>query len=72
MDLVMAQVVALGMVQVVSDRASVVSDRVVSGRVVSGRVAGWVVSEVSVEDRECAERTDDCSARNNPRVNFGS
>ena len=65
------------MVQVVSDRASVVSDRavsvrVVSVRVVSGRVVGWVVSEVSVEDRECAERTDDCSARNNPRVGLDS
>ena len=67
MDLVMVLVVDLVMVQVVSDRASVVS-----GRVVSVRVAGWVVSEVSVEDRECAERTDDCSARNNPRVGLDS
>ena len=60
------------MVQVVSGLASVVSDRVVSGRVVSGRVAGWVVSEVSVEGRECGARMVGCLVRSSPRVNLGS
>tara|TARA_R110000803_G_C11980433_1_gene320671 strand:+ start:2402 stop:2596 length:195 start_codon:yes stop_codon:yes gene_type:complete len=64
--------VGLVMVQVVSGLASVVSVWVVSGRVVSGRVAGWVVSEVSVEDRECGARMVGCLVRSSPRVNLGS
>ena len=73
----MAQVVALVMVQVVSDRASVVSGRavsvrVVSGRVVSVRVAGWVVSEASVEGRECGARMVDCPVHSSRRANLGS
>ena len=48
------------MVQVVSDRASVVSDRVVSDQVMD-----WAAS---VEDLECAERMVDCPVHSSRRA----